>query len=200
MSNATTLIIAIAVGILSSAARLPAQSVVTDSAQAAQRCLSATQLIKRGGTPAERADALRVLPMCGASASRLVITLLQQRRGDAANSTALEELASVAMIFRDADVFSTALSIAGDRAAGIAARVQSIRIAYFQLNPGSSDTYASFVTDQGPTYPTDADAPATVGTPLPSNAAAAAATVAATIVSDPTAPAPVRMAARWITR
>lgn len=186
--------------VLSEGMPLHAQNPVSDSVQLRNSCRLAAQVIKRGQPANKRGWALQILPMCGATASNVITTRLRQRRGVEGNSPELDELAYLTTIFKDAGVFSTALEIAADRGAGTAARVQAIRIAYFQLNPGTSEPFEAFARDQTFVYGSNPDAPMIVGQPLPSNAAVVAAAVATLIRQDSSAPEPVRLAARWIMR
>jgi hypothetical protein len=189
---------------VSNSAELVAQGTEqSDSVRIRNWCRLATQVVEQGQPANKRPWAVRVLPICGSAASRTVQSILRRYRMGEENTPALDDAASIAAIFKDAGVFSTALEIAQDRSAGSAARVQALRIAYFQVNPGASETYQEFTAEPDSIlviYDPDPDAPMTVGTPLPPDAAQLAAAAGRSIRADPTAPEKVKRAARWILR
>jgi hypothetical protein len=90
-------------------------------------------------------------------------------------------------VLHDAHIFSAAEEIALNSGTGKAARIQALRVLYFQIRRGRSDSYESFLAAgvDGPTYVAPTDYPYAVGEALPPDAAARAAQVASAVLNQP---------------
>jgi hypothetical protein len=196
----TALAIAVAAVVLPVSRPLEAQREHADSVELRNWCRLAEQVLEHGQPANKRPWAVRVLPLCGATAAHWITTSLRQHRADQVNTNALEEIVAATTIFKDADVFAAAITLAQDGSAGTAARVQAVRIIYYQITPGAAEPYEYFVSRQETNLAIDSDAPMTVGKPLPPNAPMTATATGHSIIADPLAPETVKRAARWLLR
>ncbi len=124
-------------------------------AQEVQRrtdCRLAHQVLTLG-QPADRWEwALQLTSSCGALGGEALAHQLRQHSSVTAPGGELEKVVVSTAGFRDHHVFSTALAIATDPSAATVARVQSVRVLYFQLNPSNWDPYESFLPDTYTAY------------------------------------------------
>lgn len=126
---------------------LPAQhSTHPDSVQARNDCRLAHQVLVHG-QPANKYNwALTIIGDCGPEGADAIAHALRAQRSAQARSAELDDLASVASMIVDAEVFRAALQVASDETAGEAARVHAMSIIHAQIT-GADLPYEALVTD-----------------------------------------------------
>ncbi len=150
------------------------------------------------GEPAEkRSWALRRIAGCGATGGRVVASILRDHRADTRCEPTLDILVEASSGLVDRTIFTTALELATDRAAGAGARVQAIRLLFLQLHPGSHQPFAAFANAEQPLDPEGAHYPV-VGEPLPHDFESTIEAQLRLVESDAHAPGSVRNAARLV--
>ena len=167
-------------------ARLLAQA-DPDSVRHRNDCRLAAQVVTLGQPAIRRTWALRTLPTCGAVGGRAIAEALRAASTAQRWEQGLEDIVMLSSVLHDAQIFSAAADIAANPGAGKAARIQAIRVLYFQIGRGRTDPYESFLAEasDGPTYVPVSDYPFAIGEPLPRDAGTRAARVASTILSQP---------------
>lgn len=149
-------------------------SEATDSQPNHGQCTSAYEIVVR--RPEKQPDdplrqwALELLPECGSLGGQALAEALSAHRLDAEPTNDLNEIAVSSRDFIDGALFSSALRIATDDAAGVAARVTAIRIIYGMFATGTRTNYDWFVSDTT-ALPPQFTAWTTTGSPLPNSAA-----------------------------
>lgn len=176
-----------------------------DSVRHRNDCRLAAQILTSGQPANRRTWALRLLPTCGAAGGVAIADALRSARAAQGWEPGLEEIVMLTSVLHDANIFAAAANVAADPSAGKAARIQAVRVLYYQLGRGRADPYESFLAgDEGLIYIGPSDYPYEVGAPVPGDAATRAAQVAATILSgtgvDPDLCAAARTLAREAAR
>lgn len=155
-----------------------------DSVKHRNDCRLAAQVITLGQPANRRNWALRLLPNCGAAGGVAIAQALASYRAAQAPEQRLEELVMLTSVLHDASIFDVAAGIAVDPTAGKAARIQAVRVLFFQVSRGRADPYESFLASDEMTYLPISDYPYMVGAVLPADAARRAAQIASTIQSQ----------------
>jgi hypothetical protein len=169
-----------------------------DSVKHRNDCRLAFQVVTDGQPANRRQWALGLLPTCGTVGGEAVSGVLRRSRGAAVPSPELEAAVMLASVLHDARIFATAREIALDRGAGRVARIQALRVIYFQTGRGFADPYESFLQGEQLTYMPLSDYPYTVGEPLPADVAEQAESVAQQILGTPDLDADLCAAARKV--
>jgi hypothetical protein len=142
-----------------------------DTVQHRNNCRLAVQVLTTGQPANKRYWALAYASTCGPVGGPALAHALEQNRRSA-TPEALEEVVMVTSEFHDATIFRTALDIARDASSTKAARIQALRVLYYQLGRGRVDPYESFLAaETGEIYLIRPDYPCGVGEPLPADAA-----------------------------
>jgi hypothetical protein len=142
-----------------------------DTVQHRNNCRLAVQVLTTGHPANKRYWALAYASTCGPVGGSALAHALEQNRSSATPES-LEEVVMVSSEFHDATIFRTALDIARDQSSTRVARIQALRVLYYQLGRGRVDPYESFlVAERGEIYPIRHDYPCGVGEPLPTDAA-----------------------------
>ncbi|WP_331129332.1 hypothetical protein [Longimicrobium sp.] len=157
-----------------------------DSVKHRHDCRLAGQIVTLG-QPANRRDwALRLLPTCGPVGGSSIAKAFGSFRSTETWDQRLEDIVMLTSVLHDARIFDAAAQVAADRSAGKAARIQALRVLFFQLGTSYADPYESFLAANEITYIPIGDYPLSVGTPLPPDAANRAAEIAWSIIlSEP---------------
>lgn len=169
---------------------------VRDSVKHRNDCRLAAQILTRGQPAIRMPWALRIVPDCGATGGDAVAEVIRASPRGGVSETKLESVVMVASVLEDAGIFSAALEAAGDGAGDKAARIQALRVLFYQLCTGRIDPYESFLSTNETVYIPIADYPRTVGRPLPADAVAQAATLARQLITNHAIDSDVRAAAR----
>lgn len=169
-----------------------------DSVKRRNDCRLAAQVVSHGQPANRREWALRLLPDCGSDGGRAVASALASFRNGAGSREHLEQLVMLTSVLHDATVFRTVLSIAVDPSADGVARIQALRVLYFQLSRGAVDPYESFLARRGYIEVPLSDYPYTLGESLPANAAVQVRDAATVVIKDASSDADVRAAARKV--
>lgn len=144
------------------------------------------------GHPADRHEwALETAPSCGALGGAALAAVLLAHHGDDTAGDELEVLVGASVRLRDAALFAAGLQLAGDAAAGGAARVAGWQVVHAQLT-GTYPASAEGVEDAGQASSTLISAPAVRGVPLPADHGAVAREVADRVVAIPDTPPAVK--------
>jgi len=163
-------------------------------------CRLAAQIV-RTGQPATKAewawDMIHACPEAGDASSAALDRLRSD--GDTAHFT---PVIRVAFNVRDGKLFATALNVAGDGSASPTAREASFIVLVSQITEDQIATFdgisrATAISVCPLNTVNDRGVP-TLQSPLPPGAAASAGRVASSVVDDPDAPEPVRVAADCI--
>jgi hypothetical protein len=162
-----------------------AAQVNADSITHRNDCRLASQVMSHGHPAGKREWALAILPSCGALGGQALSHALLGFRSASTWRSDQEDVVMVTSGFHDAAVFDAALEVAGDRAAGKAARIQSFRVLYYQLGWGRVDPYESFLAGAETTlYLPLLDHVTRTGTPLPTDACERVENVARVVVAN----------------
>jgi hypothetical protein len=157
-------------------------------------CRLANQVLTQGQPANQRDRALRIITTCGPLGGVTIGQLLRDHRHEGAWTEGLEEVVRLTADLADRSIYNSAVEIAADPAAGTAARVQALRVLYYQITPGSLDPYESFLPDTRRSYVRMLHGPA-IGEPLPPDAVHELFTLASGIAADPATNDTVRSAA-----
>lgn len=114
-----------------------------DSAPHRSDCRLARQVLLHGQPANKRPWALGYIVTCGAGAGETVAEILRRHRSDVTVARELDELVTAVSGLVDRGLALAALDVARDPGAGTAARVQALRLLYFQVRPGAIVEYAS---------------------------------------------------------
>jgi hypothetical protein len=110
-------------------------------------CRQAHEVLTRHERHPRTEWAVQRVQSCGAMGGEALAAALRRHRHAGEPSAALEQVARMSLLLIDASIFEAALEIAGDPGAGVAARVQAIRIVRTQIRPGSFPPYEWFLPD-----------------------------------------------------
>jgi hypothetical protein len=162
-----------------------------DSVQHRNSCRLAQQVLLHGHPANKRAWALGYIRVCGAAGGATLASILA--RDIAVN----EDAVMVTSVLHDAAIFRVAFGIANDRTAAKNARIQALRVLFYQFGRGHVDPYESFLASDDGIYMALPDYGCTVGEPLPPDAEGRALEMAMRIISSET-DADIRAAARKV--
>lgn len=152
-----------------------------DTVQHRNDCRLAVQVLTTGHPANKRYWALAYVQRCGAEGGSALAYALEQNRNNG-QPEAVEEVVMVTSRFHDAAIFRTALDIARDESSTKPARIQALRVLYYQLGRGRVDPYESFLAaESGEIYLILHHFACGVGEPLPADAAQQALRVAEAI-------------------
>lgn len=157
-----------------------------DSVQHRNDCRLAGQVLTQGQPANKRPWALAYIELCGVQGGQVLATVLDQNRHTNSLPSYPEDVVMVTSAFHDAAVFRAALDIASDRTAGKVARIQALRVLFYQFSKGQVDPYESFLASDESTYVPLTDWGCSVGDPLPPDAAQRTLTVTDRIVESET--------------
>jgi hypothetical protein len=144
------------------------------------------------GHPADRYDwALETASSCGAPGGEALAAVLLAHRGDDTAGDELEVLVGASLRLRDAALFGAGLQLAGDAAAGRAARVAGWQVVHAQLT-GVYPAPTEGTEDAGQASSTLISAPAVPGLPLPADHITVAREVANQVVATQDTPPAVK--------
>lgn len=142
-----------------------------DSVQHRNDCRLASQVLTKGQPANKYVWALAHIPTCGPVGGLALAEVLEQNR-NIVRPEALEDIVMLASDFHDASIFRAALDVAGDEGSTKQARIQALRVVYYQLGRGRVDPYESFLAaESGAIYHYLPDHGCGVGEPLPTDAA-----------------------------
>jgi hypothetical protein len=144
------------------------------------------------GQPANKHDwALETAPGCGALGGEALAAVLLAHRGDDTAGDELEVVVGASVMLRDAALFRAGLQLAGDAAAGRAARVAGWQVVHAQLT-GVYPAPTEGEEDAGQVSSTLISAPVVRGVPLPADHLVVAREVADRVVAIPDTPPVVK--------
>lgn len=133
-------LVIVALAALIAAGPLQAQA-NPDSVKHQNECRLARQVLIHGQPVAKRSWALGHFVTCGREAPEVVAQVLARHRAETGFGRELDEVVTAAGSVSDRDMALAALRITMDRAAGLGARGQALRLLYTQIRPGASVEY-----------------------------------------------------------
>lgn len=169
-----------------------------DSVKLRNDCRLADQVLTTGNPAPHREWALGVIWLCPRAGSTLSNAL---RTATATTDTSyLDALTAPAIELRDGDLFSAAMSVAGNPSASVPARVFAIRTLIYTARPGGSVDYDRLVADDPRVCLGSSSPHSSVrsGTPLPSDYVEQMRALANRTFRDGTQPKSVRQAAECV--
>ena len=162
-----------------------------DSVQHRNHCRLAEQVLRHGQPANKRSWALGYIRVCGAAGGATLAAILVE------SNLASEDAVMVTSVLHDASIFRIALEIAIDATAVKTARIQALRVLFYQLGRGRVDSYESFLASDDGIYMALPDYGCTVGEALPPDAGRRSLEAALTIIGSES-DADLRAAARKV--
>jgi hypothetical protein len=202
--------------LLGSAAVLPSQvgAQQADSMHHRNNCRLARQVLSLGQPANHRTWALRYIPSCSDDAVEILTQAITRHRGAHTGNTELGVIVDALSPLVDRRVGFAAAALARDAGAGTGARLEAVRLLYWQIRPGFpvpleeftrqeqvvSETETSTVYQLPPPFTGSlwSDAGRFEGEPYTANEWETLAEELGRIASNTSAPADVRIAARRV--
>lgn len=157
-------------------------------------CRLANQVLTRGQPANQREWALGIIVTCGPLGGSTIAQLLRDHRTEEEWGEELELVVNLTWPLHDRSIYEAAFEIATDPNAGTAARVQALRVLYYQISPGSRDPYETFLPESMTSHFPAFHGPR-VGDPLPKDALQELLIMARAIVDDAAVDERIRSAA-----
>lgn len=145
-------------------------------------CRLAHQVLTAGHPAGRHEWALETVPGCGALGGEALAAMLLAHRGDDTAGDELGVLVGASLTLRDAALFGAGLQLAGDAAAGQAARVAGWQVVHAQLT-GVYPATGAGTEDEAEASSTLLSAPPVYGVPLTAGHVALAREVADRVVA-----------------
>ena len=114
-----------------------------DSVHLRNDCRMAAQVLTLGRPEARREWALALIPRCGAEGGEVLAGMLNDHRAVSSWDDELDQIVNQTAFIVSPAVFEAAMDVASDPAAGVLARVQSVRALASQLYPGLLVPYSA---------------------------------------------------------
>ena len=122
-------------------APLDGQTTTVDSIHHRNNCRLARQVLLHGQPAPKRPWALGYFVTCRSDAVEIVSQTLRQHRTATTFAREFDEVISAASSLSDREIAFASLRVATDNTAGLAARLQALRLLYAQVVPGAQLDY-----------------------------------------------------------